>query len=211
MPASRVTSKNPWHLVLLLDDSQSMEGEPSNDLNEALKEMIAELKMLSMGQKPYFKVSVVSFGSGYSNLLEAQSETNIDEDDLANFSGKSGSTNAAAALDEAARILKANPGEETDFEPFVFFLSDGYPDNADLALKSGSEIKGLDLASGRPRIVTLGFGDVDENFMKSLASNAELYKKLSSSADIRKLLPAIGTIGTQVEGAAQVEEAIVRL
>ena len=40
MPASRVTSKSPWHIVLVLDDSASMEGSPSADVNEALRELI---------------------------------------------------------------------------------------------------------------------------------------------------------------------------
>ena len=211
MPASRVTSKNPWHVVLVLDDSGSMSGQPCRDLNEAIKELIDALVTASMGQKPYFKVSVVSFGSNFNTLAEALPETDIDENVVANFQGGSGSTNAAAALDEAARILLNNPGEETDFEPFVFFLSDGCPDNANTALQAADKIKSLSLPSGSPRIVTLGFGSVDDSFMEGLANNSELYKKMASSQDIVKLLPAIGTIGTQAGGAADVEEAIMKL
>lgn len=211
MPASRVTSKNPWHIVLLLDDSGSMSGQPCNDLNEAIKELIDALVTASMGQKPYFKVSVIAFGSNFNTLAEAVPETDIDENVVANFQGSSGSTNAAAALDEAARILSNNPGQETDFEPFVFFLSDGCPDNASTALQAADKIKNLSLPSGAPRIVTLGFGNVDDGFMEGLANNSELYKKMDSSQDIVKLLPAIGTIGTQAGGAEDVEEAIMKL
>lgn len=211
MPASRVTSKNPWHMVLVLDDSGSMSGQPCQDLNEAIKELIDALVTASMGQKPYFKVSVVSFGSNYDTLAEAIPETDLDENVIASFQGNSGSTNAAAALDEAARILSNNPGEETDFEPFVFFLSDGYPDNASTALQAADKIKSLSLPSGKPRIVTLGFGSVDDDFMGNIANNSELYKKMNSSQDIVKLLPAIGTIGTQAGGAKDVEEAIMKL
>lgn len=211
MPASRVTSRNPWHMVLVLDDSGSMSGPECQDLNEAIKELIDALVTASMGQKPYFKVSVVSFGSNFTTLAEAIPETDLDENAIANFQGNSGSTNAAAALDEAARILSNNPGQETDFELFVFFLSDGHPDNSTMALEAGDKIKSLSLPSGKPRIVTLGFGSVDDGFMQGLANNSELYKKMNSSKDIVKPLPAIGTIGTQAGGAEDVEEAIMKL
>ncbi len=212
MTASRVTSKTPWHIVLVLDDSGSMSGQPSRDLNEAIKELISEFVTASMGTKPYFKVSVISFGSNYHTIVEAVAETALDENVVANFHGNSGSTNAAAALDEAARILSNNPGQKTDFEPFVFFLSDGCPNDNSEALKAADKIKNLSLPSGTPRIVTLGFGSVDDSFMSGVASNSELYKKMNSSKDIVKLLPAMGTIGTQVaSGAEGVEEAIMKL
>lgn len=211
MPAPRVTSQSPWHMVLVLDDSGSMSGTPCNNLNEAIKELIEALVTSSMGQKPYFRVSVISFGSRAQTLVEALPETELDETAVANFSGDSGTTNAAAALDEAARLLVRNPGSASDFEPFVFFLSDGVPDNEIAAIEAASKLKKLNIAAGMPRIVSLGFGDVDDSFMKRIASNAEMYKKMKSSQDIVKLLPAIGTIGTQAAGAANVERAIMRL
>lgn len=211
MPASRVTSRNPWHMVLVLDDSGSMSGAGCQAVNEAMKELIDALITASMGQKPYFKVSVVSFGSSFNTLVEAVPETDLDESVVANFQGNSGTTNAAAALDEAARILSANPGEETDFEPFVFFFSDGHPDNASTAQQAADSIKSMSLPSGTPRVVTLGFGSTDDGFMGSVANNSELYKKMNAPQDIIKLLPAIGTIGTQAGGAEDVEEAIMKL
>ena len=93
----------------------------------------------------------------------------------------------------------------------MFFFSDGHPDNATLAKEAAEKLKALSLPSGRPRIVTLGFGAVDDDFMKAVATNSELYKKMNDSKDIVKLLPAIGTIGTQPGGAEDVEEAIMNL
>ena len=214
MTASRVTSATPWHIVLVLDNSGSMFGQPSQDVNEAIKQLIEELVTASMGKKPYFKVSVVSFGSSYHTIAEAVSETDLEKDldAVANFGGNSGSTNVAAALNEAARILTSHPGQETDFEPFVFFLSDGHPDNNLEALEAAKKIKNLSLPSGAPRIITLGFGRVDDSFMASIASNGKLYKKMDSSKDIVKLLPAMGTIGSNAIGGAEgVEEAIMKL
>ena len=213
MTASCVSSRTPWHIVLVLDDSGSMSGQPSQDVNEAIEELICELFVASMeGRKPYFKVSMVSFGSSYHTIAEAVSETDLDKDAVANFGGNSGGTNAAAALDEAARILNSHPGQETDFEPFVFFLSDGHSSNESEALAAAKKIKNLSLPPGAPRIITLGFGSVDDSFMASIASNGELYKKLDSPRDIVKLLPAIGSIHPcPTGGAAGVEEAIMKL
>ena len=209
MTAKCVTSRTPWHVMLVLDDSDSMSGQPSQDLNEALKEFIEALNTLSMAQKPYFKVSVISFGSNYHTIAEAVSEQDLDENQVASFQGGSGSTNAAAGLDEAARILRKNPGAATDFEPFVYFFSDGHPDSASEALKAADEIKNLSLTSGTPTIVTLGFGNVDDNFMRSLATDNELYKKMSSSEDFKVLLPNIGSIPvSNTEGKEGIKEQI---
>ena len=210
MPATRVTSKSPWHIVLVLDDSGSMAGQPCKIVNEAMQELIEALVTASMGQKPYFKVSVISFGSNFATLSEAVPETDLDEGLVASFRGSSGSTNAAAALEEAARVLQANPGKETDFDPFVFFFSDGVPDSSEPAIQAAGKIKGLDLPSGKPRLITIGCGSVDDGFMQQLASNSELYRKLDDFKDIVNLLPAIGTIGTQARGAEDVEEAIMK-
>lgn len=209
MPANRVTSKAPWHIALVVDDSASMKGTKANSVNEAIKELIDTLVTASMGHKPYFKVSVISFGSHFRTLSEAVPETQLEEAVVASFSGSSGSTNIAAALDETARILQAHPGEETHFEPFVFLFSDGYPDDRDAAAQAAARITSLNLPAGQPRLVTLGFEDVDGEFMANIASNPELYKKLDPPQDIIRLLPTIGTMGSAGGGAQKVEESIM--
>jgi len=198
--------------VLILDDSGSMTGTPADDLNNAIKSMIDEFQILSMGVKPYFKISIISFGSDFSILCEAKSEQQVDVMKATSFSGGSGSTNAAAALDEAYNLLKRNPGKDTDFIPFVFFLSDGNPDDESAALASGDRLKILSIPAGAPRVVTIGLGDdVNDKFMQKLASNSELYKHLKDSKEIVKLFPAIGTIAGSAAGAAAVEQAIVNI
>src|SRR5947209_8035764 len=129
MPASRVTSTSPWHIVLVLDDSVSMEGNPAEEVNKAVAAMIDELKLMSMGMKPYFKLSVITFGSRPDVVCEAVSEQSVDMSKAASLKGDSGSTDAEAALEEAYRLLQKNPGVATDFTPYIFFLSDGAPDD----------------------------------------------------------------------------------
>lgn len=211
MPADRVTQKTPWHVVLVLDDSLSMGGGPAKEVGKAVEAMIVEMRLISSGMKPYFRVSIVRFGSQPVVLCEAKSEQEIDLDSVTTMAGKSGSTNATAALNEVIRILRAQPGEATDFNPYVFFLSDGEPDDASSALQAGQTLKTLAIAAGTPRLVTIGFGAVNDGFMANLASNKELYKKLNDVREITRLFPQIGTIAQSQVGVAGVDAAIMNL
>ena len=212
MPASRITSNSPWHILFLLDDSGSMTGEPANRLNEALDGMIEELKVISQGTKPYFKLTLISFGSNARILTEAESEQQIQKAMITNFSGNSGSTNMAAAFDEAASVLRRHPGVATDFDPFVFVLTDGVPDDEAAAEAAAQRIKNLDIPAGRPRVVSLGLGDeVNLEYLKRIATNPELARKLQRPTDLVSFFPAVGTVVTSTNGAAAVEDMIMEI
>lgn len=211
MPADRVTTKTPWHIVLVLDDSYSMQGDPAANVNKAVETMIDEMRVMSNGTKPYFKVSILRFGSDVEPLCTAVSEQAIDMSSVTTLAGESGSTNAAGALDAAVRLLEANPGQATDFTPYVFFLSDGEPDDAGAALKAGSALKSLAVAAGTPRLITIGFGDANDDFMRNLATNKELYKKLNDHREVTRLFPQIGTIASSQVGIQAVDTAIMNL
>jgi uncharacterized protein YegL len=210
MPALRVTSNSPWHLVFVLDDSGSMSGEPANKLNEALDAMIEEMKLMSQGTKPYFKISIVVFGSNVSVLAEAESEQTIDKNKITKFSGNSGGTNMAAGLVEAADILRRKPGKATDFDPYVFLLTDGVPDDESAAIRAAQAIRNMEVAAGKPRLISIGFGDaVNMGFLQQAASNPELAKHLLDSNDLVRFFPAIGTIVTSAGGTQAVDQAII--
>lgn len=212
MPATRVTSQSPWHVVLVLDDSGSMGGQPAALLNEALRAMIAEMEVVAKGTKSYFKMSIVEFGSSASIRAEARSEKDIDADSVATFSGSSGSTNAADALRAAGDILRRHPGKESDFRPYVFFMSDGRPDDEQTAISAAAQLKALKIAAGSPTVVALGLGDgVYDDFLMAVASSPELYKRLEAPADLVKFFPAIGTIAGSRTGEAQINQAIANL
>ena len=208
MPADRVTGKTPWHVLFVLDDSASMQGPPAQTAGQGVRAMIEEMRLISGGMKPYFRVSIVRFGSQAEVLCEAVSEQDIDLDSVTALTGSSGSTAADLALKEAARILMNRPGEATDFNPYVFFCSDGEPDDAGDALSAGQALKGLNLAAGAPRLVTIGFGAVNHDFMRNLASNPELYKSLSDYKELLRFLPQIGS-ATQAKGGVQGVDAVI--
>ncbi len=201
MPASRISSISPWHLVLVLDDSGSMQGAPIRMLNEAIERMIDEMKLLSGGMKPYFRISIVSFGSEAKILSEAENEQDIDIKDVTGMKGKSGGTMASKALARARSILERNPGEPSHFDPFLFFFSDGHPHDANEALLEGERIKALSLPSGTVRLITIGVGQANEEFLRQLATQREgipRYLGLKNVKDVLDFFPDIGTIAVSM-------------
>jgi len=209
MPASRVTRNSPWHLVFVLDDSGSMAGEPANKLNEAMEGMIEEMKLQSQGTKPYFKISTIIFGSSSRLVAEVQSEQVIDRSKITSFSGNSGGTNMAAGLMEAADVIRRNPGVSTDFDPYVFLLTDGVADNGPEALLAADVIKNMEVAAGKPRLIAIGLGSGPKmDFLGQVASNPELAKHLAKPDDLVRFFPAIGTINSQ-GGTQAIEQAIM--
>lgn len=219
MPAEKITSFSPWHLVLVLDDSISMAGQKIDTLNEAMRRLVDELRLWSGGLKPYFRVSLIKFGSSAEILSEVLNEREIDVVRITSMRGDSGTTNAAEALSRAHEILQRNPGEPEHFEPFVFFFSDGQPDDKGKALEAGRRIKALRLPSGEPRLVTIGIGDVDDQFMRDLATSRggeARYRKLQDVRDIEYFFPLIGTKAATMaadrrSSADQLEEAIISI
>jgi len=210
MPAPRVTSNSPWHLVFVLDDSESMTGAAANTLNQALDEMLEEMKLLSQGTKPYFKISVIVFGSHVKVIAEAESEQTLDKAKVTSFSGTSGTTDMAAALNEAATLLKRRSGNANDFDPYVFLLTDGQPDDAAAALSAAQAIRSMEVAAGRPRLIAIGLGDgVNMPFLQQVASNQELAKHLQKHEDLVKFFPAIGTVVSSAGGTQAVDQAII--
>jgi uncharacterized protein YegL len=210
MPAPRVTSNSPWHLVFVLDDSGSMAGSAANKLNEAMDAMIEEMKLISQGTKPYFKLSVIVFGSKPYVLAEYESEQTIDKNKVTAFAGDSGTTDMAGALAEAASLLRRRPGNTTDFDPYVFLLTDGDPDNEGQALSAAQVLKGMEVAAGKPRLIAIGLGDsVKMRFLQQVASNSELAKHVQKPDELTRLFPMIGTVVASAGGTQAIDQAIV--
>jgi uncharacterized protein YegL len=219
MPAERVTSNSPWHLVLLLDDSGSMGASgATKSLNEALDALIEEMKLLSQGTKPYFRLSIISFGSSTRLIAEAQSEQMVDKAKITSFTGDSGSTDMAGAFREAAAVLNRHPGRSTDFDPYIFLFTDGQPDNEEAALSAARVIHGMEVAAGKPRLVAIGLGpDVRMGFLQQIGTsgsglpNPEFARHLPNPVDISKALPPVGTIVSSGGGTKVVDQAIIDL
>lgn len=213
MPADRVKSLSPWHIILVLDDSGSMSGEPADFLNRSLRAMVDEMKILSQGVKPYFKISVISFGSNATVLVEGATEQDIDLDQMCQFSGDSGGTNITDALRLAGDVLKRVPSKPTDFTPYVFVLTDGHDHNPSASQAMATQLKNSEVPAGQPRLVTIGIGDGthDVEYLRNVATDPELYVAIKEPQQIIKMFPAIGTIAQTATGADAVDKAIANI
>src|ERR1700682_5058756 len=109
MPADRITSASPWHVGLVVDDSGSMSGAPASHVNDGLRAMVSEMEVIAKGTKPYFKISIVAFGSSADVVEQAKSERDIDINKIATFSGSRGGTRCSEGFRLAADVLKQNP------------------------------------------------------------------------------------------------------
>jgi uncharacterized protein YegL len=218
MPAEKVTSTSPWHVVLIIDDSGSMGPEanvrggptPASQVNEGLRSMVAEMEVIAKGTKPYFRVSIIAFGSNSEIIAEAKSERDIDIDRIATFAGSRGSTKPSHAFRLAEELLRRNPGAPTDFRPYVFFFSDGVPDNDDRlpAFEAAANLKSLNIAAGQPTIWTFGYGNIDRKFMKQVATS-EFFKEVPDAHALARLFPVIGTSATS--GGPKTGESAVNI
>jgi uncharacterized protein YegL len=215
MPAERIASASPWHVVFIIDDSGSMKGKASAQVNIGLESMLSEMEVRAKGTKPYFKVSVIAFGSNAEILAEAQNERAV-VGRLSKFSGSRGGTRPSGAFRLATEILTRNPGAGTDFRPYVFFLSDGRPDDEDrgAAVQAAASLKQLSISAGEPTVFAIGYGDVDEAFMRSVCSNkesGECFSKLPDVNALLRLFPLIGSVAGTRSGESAIDTGIMNL
>jgi len=211
MAAPRVTSNSPRHIIFVLD-TLSMAGKPEAKLSEAMAAMIEEMKLISQGTKPYFRLSFIVCGSGPCVLAEAQSEQAVDKRKVTAFSNSSRKADLAAALDTAADILRRTPSKRTDFVPYVFLLTDGLAHDEANTLAAAQALKDTELAAGNPRLVALGLGDgVDMAFLQKVATNAELARHVDNADEVTRLFPMIGTVVTSATGTEAIDQAVFDL
>lgn len=199
----RIQSANPMHIVLLADNSGSLHGDPAVEITEAVQNWIYELQQATRGKKEYFKFSFITFGSSSEVIVAG---VNVNEVDAATvvIDGQGGSTNMSAALLDARDVV-AQSAAPHHCPPFVFLYTDGNPDDANGALAAASTLKSLSLPCGAPRIVALGFGSVNDAFLRQVATSPEFYKRVANSQELMRLLPAIGT-PTQRSGGTTVAD-----
>jgi uncharacterized protein YegL len=117
-------------VVLLLDTSGSMEGEPVNALNEGLKVFYDEIRNDEVA-KYSVETSIITFGGRVDEVMEFR---NCSEDFEAPVLSASGCTPLGEALDLALDRIKERrnyySGEGLSaYKPWVFILSDGMPND----------------------------------------------------------------------------------
>lgn len=207
MPADKVTSDTPWHIVFVLDNSGSMkESGDATQLREAMIATINEFQHRNSGGKDYFYVSAIAFDLEAKILFEHKKPSFIQNDVFDIFGTSEYMTDMSLALKTAGDILERNGGKETDFRPYVYLLSDGQAnENTDSILVEAERIKTMDIPAGSPKIVSIGLGtDVEPSFLKKISS-AESFVPILNAENLSYLFPKIGTLSGSGEGEEELD------
>lgn len=196
-----ITGRNPMHIVLIADDSVSMAGEPAKAATKAIHAWVNELYVRTRGKKPYFRFSLLCFGTHAGVAAEALDIRDVEMKSFA-LDGTSGTTNLAEALSLAAEVLERDGATADHCPPFVFLFTDGRPTNAAgkateeaarAAIERAETLKLLDLACGSPFVVAIGFGKARDDILQQVASTPRMYHRLPSAQALVSFLPEIGT------------------
>jgi Mg-chelatase subunit ChlD len=170
-------------VYLLIDCSASMTGYKLEEAKEGIVDFARD------AIKKGYLLGLVEFSSSATILYKpGQDMTTLGE--CLKTMRAYGGTNMAAGIKIAAEALKEEKGERV-----IVIATDGQPDKVNAALKEVQSAKenGID-------IITIGTDDADQDFLKLIASRADLGKKVSSEkfaqgiASAAQLLPAPKTI-----------------
>jgi Mg-chelatase subunit ChlD len=170
-------------VYLLIDCSASMTGYKLEEAKEGILDFARD------AIKKGYLLGLIEFSSSATILCKPGQDMTILSECLKTMRAYGG-TNMAAAIKLAFEALK-----DVKYQKAIVLATDGQPDKVGAALKEGQVAKdnGID-------IITIGTDDADNEFLKKLASRADLGKKVSTEnfaqgiASAAQLLPAPRTI-----------------
>jgi Mg-chelatase subunit ChlD/molecular chaperone GrpE (heat shock protein) len=156
----------PRWIVFALDVSCSMEGDK---LEYAKSALVDEARRHIDAGEGRCKIGIVSFSTAAGNVCEPTSEI----DTITKFVQSlhaAGSTAMDEGISMALELMSAAPA---DVDRDIVLLTDGMPDGSRIASTRDAaatvKARGIRLA-----VLGIGHADVDENYLKSLVSNAEM-------------------------------------
>jgi hypothetical protein len=162
----RATALHPQIVVLLVDDSDGMQGDKSRIASETVQDCIITIQAWSMPpRRPRHLVSIATLGARTIPIAVAQHPNQVNLLGLV-FDGASGNANfaaglvwAKAALEESLRVCRAQPDyqEEESPGPLVALITAGAILGDDV--NSPARDLGAVPFSGEPvKIVVCGLG-----------------------------------------------------
>ncbi|WP_165068565.1 Hsp70 family protein [Paludisphaera rhizosphaerae] len=141
-------------VMLLIDGSSSMMGEPLAEAQQAAREFLERCDFTSM------EVGLISFATNVALMAPATNNVRRLHAAIHRLDAE-GSTNLSDALELARGEMVAD-----DARRYIVVLTDGYPDAAKSALEQAEAAKGQGI-----EIVAIGMGDADRDYLDSLASS----------------------------------------
>ena len=177
-------------VLLLLDTSYSMNGEPINTLNKAVEAMLSEFKKAET-METFIKLSIITFGNNGVNLhtpLEEVSKIDFEALEVGGSTPMGTALKMAKAMIEDKEIFKGR-----DYRPAIVLLSDGAPtDNWEEPMDDF-------INNGRSRKcdrMAVAIGSADESVLLKFISGCE--NPLFYAEDASKIIDAFKKITMSV-------------
>ncbi|MDD2251501.1 MAG: VWA domain-containing protein [Dehalococcoidales bacterium] len=177
-PAGVRLEQDMAYVYLALDTSASMEG---------IKLEQAKRGALIFGRDAFnkgYQVGLISFSSSAKNVCTPTNDFKVFEKQIKGMQA-SGSTNMAEAIKMAHYHL-----DKKDKTQVIVIATDGRPDNKRNTIKEAEKAKADNID-----IITIGTDDAEQDFLKKLATRAELGSKVTREvfsqaiSDASRLLP----------------------
>lgn len=195
-----VGGTTPVDVMLVIDLSGSMSGQPLADEKVAAKSFVDRMNLAQD------QVGLVSFADAATLNRQLTHDGNAVKGAIDALSA-GGSTNMTAGINKAQAELSSsrhNPAAR----PVMLFMSDGVPtvDTSASALAAAQAAK-----NAGTRIFAIGLGSVDENLMRQIASSPSDYYYAPTSADLYHIYQTIAGQVTCAQAKVKVDPASKRV
>lgn len=166
---------SPADVILVLDRSNSMTGQPLTDAKAAAISFVEQMNLM------FDQVGVASFS--HSAMLESPlSQDSASVTNAINDLLPSGATNMIAGLQVAETELITSGHHIASNAPVIIFLSDGHHSHGgtlEELYQTAARIKAQGI-----RIISIGLGNIDEAQLRTLASSDDDYYYAPDSSDL---------------------------
>ncbi len=198
MKKTRPTEQKTYHVVLVIDRSESMGGSAPGSRLAKAKE--ACIKFVNMVDLKTCRVGVVCYDDEVETCCDITDKKHALVNGITKIRG-GGATDIGFGLERAEQLLQASHREEA--EEIIVLLSDGYPHNGrgvgdPEILQVGRQIiqKGI-------RIICIGIGEANTVLMEELASErpgSKGDKEYYNATDREDLMRFYESIAAGIEG-----------
>ncbi|MGB9872617.1 MAG: VWA domain-containing protein [Anaerolineae bacterium] len=195
-----VPGTTPVDVMLVIDRSGSMSGQPLADAKVAAKGFVDRMNMAQD------QIGLVSFADSATLNQQLTHSANAVKSAIDALSA-GGSTNMTAGINAAQAELTSSR-HNLAARPVILFMSDGQPtvDTPASAVAAAQAAK-----NAGTRIFTIGLGSVDDNLMRQIASSPSDYYYAPTSADLAAIYQTIAGQVTCTQAKVKVSPASKRV
>lgn len=166
-------------IYFLIDVSESMIGEPIQQVEEGLSTIIQALKTDPVAIETVY-ISIIIFAGEAKTLIPLQEIINFYPPKFPIGSGTSLSKGLGHLMYELRRnVIKTTPDLKGDWKPIVFLFTDGVPtDESNVAIAEWKQNW-----QQSTNMVTISFGDnTDNTLLSQLTENVLLFKNTTAAS-----------------------------